>query len=280
MHHDVDPAAAAVAAAAAAAATSPPATYRLTIPPFYADEPKLWFSQVEGQFTIYGITNDALKFATIQAQLTQTFAREVSDIFLDPPATDKYATLKRELIKRLSKSQQEKTRLLLQGESLAGRAPTQFLRHLRSLAGTSVDDDVLRTIWMQSMPSDVQSILATMRGLPLEQVAETADEVMQTRRGSHPSSQVCSSSASAPPDEQNVGLKQQVMELTAVVAALARKIDENDRQGRRSDGRDQSRNRRQFRTRSKSRNLDYCWFHDRFGNQARNCKQPCAFSKN
>jgi len=35
----------------------------IKIPPFWADEPELWFAQLEGQFALGGITQDATKYA-------------------------------------------------------------------------------------------------------------------------------------------------------------------------------------------------------------------------
>lgn len=101
------------------------------VPPFWPEEPEIWFAQVEGQFSISGITNDATKFNYVISQLDNKFSREVKDVILNPPACDKYGKLKTELIKRLTASNEKKLKQLLMHEELGDRKPSQFLRHLK-----------------------------------------------------------------------------------------------------------------------------------------------------
>ncbi|GBP75397.1 hypothetical protein EVAR_34764_1 [Eumeta japonica] len=72
---------------------------RLTtkIPPFWPEEPIIWFAQVEGQFMNAGITADLTKYNYVIAQLDQTHLREVKDIIVNPPTTGKYEILKQSL---------------------------------------------------------------------------------------------------------------------------------------------------------------------------------------
>uniref|UniRef100_A0A6P7FJ12 Uncharacterized protein LOC114330710 isoform X1 n=1 Tax=Diabrotica virgifera virgifera TaxID=50390 RepID=A0A6P7FJ12_DIAVI len=71
------------------------------IPPFWPNDPEIWFLQVENQFTLANITSDATKFNYIVANLDTAYILEVRDIIVSPPATERYAKLKSELIKRL-----------------------------------------------------------------------------------------------------------------------------------------------------------------------------------
>ena len=59
-----------------------------------------------------------------------------------------YALLKAEMLKRFGESQLARTRRLLEGEQIGDRRPTQFLRHLRGLAGTAIPDNILRAMWL------------------------------------------------------------------------------------------------------------------------------------
>ncbi|XP_028142668.1 uncharacterized protein LOC114336493 [Diabrotica virgifera virgifera] len=113
------------------------------IPPFWPNDPEIWFLQVESQFTLANITSNSTKFNYIVANLETAYISEVRDIIVSPPATEKYVKLKAELIKRLSASQQQKIKRLLEHEELGDRRPSQFLRHLQSLAGTTVPDNIV-----------------------------------------------------------------------------------------------------------------------------------------
>lgn len=110
-------------------------------PPFWPDDPALWFAQLEGQFVLSNITVDATKFYYVASQLDHQYISEVRDIIKAPPATGKYEKLKTELLKRLSASQEKKVKQLLMHAELGDRKPSQFLRHLKDLADTVVSDD-------------------------------------------------------------------------------------------------------------------------------------------
>uniref|UniRef100_A0A5S6R653 C2H2-type domain-containing protein n=1 Tax=Trichuris muris TaxID=70415 RepID=A0A5S6R653_TRIMR len=104
------------------------------LPPFWADRPALWFAQVEAQFTVAGITQEATKFAYVVSQLEGRYAAEVEDIITNPPARNAYSHLRNELIRRVSVSTEQRVRQVLTEEMLGERKPSQFLRHLRSFA--------------------------------------------------------------------------------------------------------------------------------------------------
>ena len=109
--------------------------------------------------------------------LDAKFAHEVRDIIVNPPATGQYEKLKTELVKRLATTQEQKTRRLLEHEEIGDRKPSQFLRHLRSLAGTVVPDKVIRTLWLGRLPQTMQGILTTRKDDDLDATAELADAI-------------------------------------------------------------------------------------------------------
>ncbi|XP_028166075.1 uncharacterized protein LOC114356893 isoform X1 [Ostrinia furnacalis] len=147
------------------------------VPPFWPEEPAVWFAQIEGQFALSGINVDATKFYYVVSQLDHQYAAEVKDIIISPPANDKYEKLKSELIKRLTSSKESKIKQLLMHEELGDRKPSQFLRHLQSLSGTTVSDDLMRTIWSSRLPNNLQTIIALQKDSPLEAVADLVDHV-------------------------------------------------------------------------------------------------------
>ena len=89
--------------------TSEAAGISIKIPPFWAEQPALWFAQVEAQFLVAGITQDATKFGHVVGKLEGRYAIEVVDIITAaPPNSGKYDKLKAELIVPLSESQEKK----------------------------------------------------------------------------------------------------------------------------------------------------------------------------
>lgn len=158
------------------------------LPPFWKQNPSLWFAQAEAQFSIANITLELTKYSHVVSQLDEHFALEVEDILTNTPENNPYSTLKNELIKRLSLSQEQRIKQILVDEELGDRKPSQFLRHLRSLAGNGpVKDDLLRTIWCQRLPTYVQAILQTQsESVTLNNLANIADKVIEVQPASVP----------------------------------------------------------------------------------------------
>lgn len=231
------------------------------LPPFWPERPALWFAQVEAQFALCGVTNEITKFNYVVSQLEHRYAAEVEDIITSPPP-EPYRRLKEELVQRLSTSQEQRIRQLLTVEELGDRKPSQFLRHLRSLA-PAVPDDFLRSIWSGRLPTHLQSILASQPDSSLDSLSRLADRVHEVA----PQIAV----ATATPQHDHAELLQKIEELTHQVAAL-----QVSRGGR-------PRSRSSIRSSDRPRSRDtgdsgYCWYHSRFGYRAQQCRAPCSFS--
>lgn len=236
------------------------------IPPFWPEEPEVWFAQVESQFLISGISSDATKFNFITSQLDQEHARIVKDVIINPPASDRYEKLKYELIKRISQSREKRTLQLLQHEELGDRKPSQFLRHLKSLAGPEIPNDFLLTIWSSRLPPHVQTIVASQRKADIDDIADLADRVNDIVQP-----QVASTAVSQPS-----ALELKVEELTKRLDSFARSRRYSPH--RRSHYRQRSHSRHRSCSRERPDDHPHCWYNFSFGAKAKKCKSPCTFN--
>lgn len=240
------------------------------LPPFWHDRPALWFAQVEAQFTISGISTDQTKFDNVVAQLDSRVIGEVEDIILQPPPGDKYGRIKSELIRRLSTSEEQRVRQLVSDEELGDRRPSQFLRHLRSLAGTALtDENLLRQLWMRRLPQHLQAILAAQAELSLGKIAELADKILEVSPGMaapRPSAVFSASTSTVSPSSLD-DITRRLDELTNKVAALTA-----DR------SRDRSRSRTNQRDRSQTPGKNkMCFYHRKYDAKAVKCVKPCTW---
>lgn len=238
------------------------------IPAFLPNSPDLWFWQIESQFRNNGITADQTKFDTVLGSLDANCLEALSDLMRNPPTQDKYETLKRKLISEYSESSHKKLQRLLQGVELGDLKPSTLLRKMKELAGSSMTDDTVESLWLSKLPQTTRAIVASIP-TNLSSKAETADQIMDLTR-----IDTCSSLSSAPPKP----------EIEHTVFEMAKKMDLLLSQDRSRSHRSPSRTRRfsrdRPRRRSMSRNHDQCWYHHRFGDNAKNCQEGCKHFKN
>ncbi|CAF4890899.1 unnamed protein product [Pieris macdunnoughi] len=140
--------------------------------PFWPEEPAVWFAQIEGSFALSGV-----KYNYVRGQLENRYAADVKDILIHPTPSGKYEKLKSELIKRLSASREKELTQLLMQEELRDRRPSAFLRQLQHLAGPSIPDDFIKTVWTRRLPGNIKIVVASQPESSLSALADLADNV-------------------------------------------------------------------------------------------------------
>lgn len=249
-------------------AAGPPLVQRIAVrlPAFWFDKPAVWFAQAEAQFALSNIRAELTKYYHVISNLDVRAASEVEDIINAPPAELPYTNLRRTLIERLSSSEEQRVRQLLHDEELGDRKPSQFLRHLKSLAGPIViQPNLLRQLWLRRLPTQVQTVLATRPELSLEQISDLADKIVEI-------STLPAVHAVAPAQ----GEVDQSVSSEILIALKNLSLEVNELRSRRDRTPQRSRDSRsRSRRRSNSRSDKLCWYHSRFGDKARRCLSPC-----
>ncbi|GFQ93670.1 uncharacterized protein TNCT_139151 [Trichonephila clavata] len=211
----------------------------------------------------------------------------VSDILFKPPATDKYNELKVRLIAEFSDSANKQIRKLLSELQLGDDKPSHLLRKMRVLAsGTSLNDDFLKTLWLQRLPSEIQSILSVSLET-LENLAKLADKIAEV--GTDPFLNVSvmdkskSSNPALPtnhPEDLPNPLHQEVVALRQQVDALSQKFQRFS--GWKSSNRSRTRSnfsRNTTRSLEREGSSEIC-YHSKFGRHTKRCRSPCRYGKN
>lgn len=233
------------------------------IPPFWVEEPAVWFSQIEHSFILSGIKDDDTKFYYVTSNLENRYAAEVKDIITNPPAKGKYENLKSELIKRVSTSREKQLQQLISHEEMGDRRPSQFLRHLQHLAGPSYPEEFLRATWTSRLPINLQTAIAMRPETSLEALANMADAVHEL---APPIPQVASTDASS----SNAGIAEEL-------AKMSRQIEALSFNSRRKPRRNYQGGHNEMRSQSNYRKFPICFYHYKFGSKANNCQKPCDF---
>ena len=244
----------------------------LKVPPFSGKNVKLWFAQLEAQFTSHNIKSEKTKFAHIAGQLEPDIAERVADIIIAPPDPDTYTQLKNRLTQELEESEQEKLRNFLDKMPIGDRKPTVLLRQMKNYAGEKVTDEFLQELFLQRLPSHVRAILATVKGSNTQSLADTADKIMESIQ-----SPSIAAISSAPPATNSTDLL--IASLAKQVAALTTAVQSLTTNKFPQRGRSRNRSPSHNRSRENSENRDICWYHRKFKDNATKCTSPCKYTK-
>lgn len=236
----------------------------------------LWFFQLDSWFANNNIHADQIKFNTLIGLMDTATMVHVYHVVANPPLNDtKYAALREELKKLFSDSMQQRYQKLINaGELGVGQKPSMRLNQLRRFAEPGISDQLLKQIWMSQLPREAQGILLVANELPLEDLARKADDIVQGLTASR-----VAAVSSAPQEPKYVE------ELRAMIEKLSKEVKASRSRSQTPGGeRGRSKSRSTSEKRETSKDEDLCYYHNRFGDESRNCRKTCKlfdeFQKN
>lgn len=250
---------------------------------FDIDDPQNWFVSFEANLRIHNVQKE-LRYdyllCALNAKARAPIAHQL-DATPDHPE-QQYDWLKELLISGHTKSRKEKLQQLLQGERIGDRKPTQFLAHLRQLAPESMDDELVREFWWKELSPTARAILSAVDKANTRQLAEAADSVYaELTERLRVEAVRPSNSEKGHPDST---VERRLVEMTEILAGLTTEVRKlitaTQERSSRSRSRDPQK-RPTSRARSSSpRTTQLCFYHQRYKDKARSCKEPCSFPKN
>ena len=200
--------------------------------------------------------------------------------------------MKRILLAAFGMYEFERVRKLTDRIQIGDRKPGDVLRELQDL-GTTADERILKTLWLQRLPPEMAAALSTSIGLPINDLRSMANSMhsfMQNQPVAQVTTEKVRSTQNTRPTSSDFVLGEllsSIKELVSVVrdqhastiSAISRGIGEHRS---RSVQRDSFRVPR-FRSQSRDSELDdqgRCWYHWKFGERAHKCKTGCTFASN
>ena len=149
----------------------------LKLPNFWTTQPDVWFAQAEAQFNIRGDT----KYYYVVAALDQDTAQRLLDTLQNPPTTNKYSSLKDQLLKAYGFSRRERASKLLDITSLGDRKPSALLAEMRALSGGHTNCMLFEELFLRALPHDIRLQLAEVDFSDIDKVGERADAFWHTK---------------------------------------------------------------------------------------------------
>lgn len=271
----------------------------MRIPAFWRERARLWFCQFEAATSDLHKSSSQLAQMVI-AQLERQDIEQIADLLYNPPAPDKYyETLKTRLISVYEDSDDRQLQKLLSEVELGDLKPTQLLRRMKSLAREKVPDSTLQLMWTNHLPPHVRSVLAVSESFSnktaLDELALLADKMLENTSSTHVS-------AVEPSTSRNNSTHQYLVEEIKKLSLEVAELKNNNWNHRRNYHQNYNNTYRSpYRNRSRSVTSPhriirsplnnaadappspppppYCYYHRRFGTNARKCTSPCDFKK-
>jgi hypothetical protein len=213
----------------------------LKLPSFWTADPEMWFVHVEGLFATRAtpITLDATKYGYLVSALDQQVIHRLRRKILDAPEADKYDHLKAALLKAYGLTEEQKAFRLAGITTLAtGMKPTALLDEMEGLA-ESVTSKAFELHFRRAMPPEVTKCLAGQSFHSISDFATAADRVIEDLALLQPTD-------------------------GATMAAV-------DTASRRST-------RPSRPVTDNAQTGPYCFYHNKFRQQARKCRAPCQWA--
>lgn len=252
------------------------------IPPMWKSNITVWFVQVEANFSVAQINNDLTKYNYLIASIDTETLSAVTDLIVNPPDVDKYQTLKNRIIQEFSDTQSQQIRKLLSELTLGDKKPSVLLRQMSELAQNSVTKEFLKTIWLERLPTHTQAILS-VSSAELTELAILADKINEIK--TEPAAYAITKVPDTTLNEKNdqiAELQSQIKQLSIQIAKISGARTSRPYFRNRSNYRYKS-NTRRGESRSPRRNQTnerFCFYHAKFGKNARKCREPCTFEQN
>lgn len=228
-------------------APAPVAAVSIKVPPFWPEQPSVWFSQLESQFVIKNITSQHTKFAYVVANLTQEVAVRIPDIIATPPAAP-YDTIKARLVSMFDLSDYQKAEVLVNLPAMGDQKPTVLMDKMLHLLPAGHEPCFLfKFLFLQRLPADLRVHLMNSVSDPPRDLAHKADILWAAR--SAPSLHAVSQVQEVEPCFD--------AEVHALPARRQRSAQSPPVSARSGQG--------------------FCWYHAKYGSKAHKCESPCSW---
>ena len=241
---------------------------------FTKENPQAWFTYFNSLCDRNGLLNNQAKIDALVPRLDSNTFLSVQPM-LD--GTHSFGDIKDFLVNKFARPLDQQLQELLQLPSLGDLKPSDFLEQARSaVSGDDMSDAVLCEILMMKLPTEVQTTLSVILGSPLNEFAAAADTAM--RRFSAPL--VSSINSSTPRFSQNNHDVRPLNIEKPHNLPHSSSIRHNRPRHNFIPSRDFGGNK--FRSCKPGFYRDsnqLCFYHARFGRNARKCVTPCNWKQ-
>ena len=277
---------------------------RPELPPWDPKNLEAWICRVENAFVRASITEAKDKFAHLESVISVDLHPTINKFFNGTASKENFDSLLAFLRERYGRTKEQKVRATLEGVRRNGRLPTDLMALLKDQVDDITIEDILKVHLYSELPQSVRENLADkLESLNSDELAKAADAFFDhdgALRASNNRSVNAVSTDSAESEPLFTPAFDETLQDISDINAVHNRNNRSSNNGSNGRGgynnnrsgrqRSQSANRQGSRSdsaRSQSRpkpvsnaptNPDHCFFHQKWGAEARNCRAPCSFS--
>lgn len=242
------------------------------LPPFSQVDPALWFIQAEVSMRNSRIAAEHTKADTVLAALDVEVLGCVRDIITaDPAPANIYEQIKTRIIATYAPSDEAKLRKLLRGQVGTDGKPSLILSRLRGLNDGNVENNVIKSIFLDQLPREHRAILVATGVTDLNRLAEAADRMADSALGTDLNASAVSKINMPPPE------KTELQQLITSMTILSKKIEKLEKKwNSRSRSQSNSRRRRLSNSPNRGGTSSLCAAHTKYPNNPTSCREWCA----
>ena len=243
---------------------------KVELPDFWEKHPHLWFARAEEEFSLKGISQDSTRYSYLVARLPESVAARVHDELMAKDDKLPYTVLKARLLTTFSPSDYQRGEQILDLPASHAEKPSVTMDRMLSLLPQDVSRAqpgfLFRTLFLRKMPPDIRILLSDEKSLSMRDLALKADVFWASR----PAAAAAACVAAVPPplefsdEAPGVAHGSYTVPAAPATAHSAHAVPAGAAQAAASVS-------------AVSPPNSLCFYHDRFGAQARKCEPGCSY---
>ena len=269
---------------------------RPELPPFDHKNIEAWIRRTENAFTRAEVKEARDKFAHLESVISVDLHPSINAFFSGSATQAQYNEFLAFLRKRYGRTKQQKVKAATEGVRRGGRLPVDLAAMIHEQFDDVTVEDLKKAHFMAEMPQTVRNLLADKQdNMSLDELAESANSHFNqdgSLRASNPQISAINPNASSAEGACHQPIAPEIFTPPFDDGTAASQSDINaiNRPGNYNTNRANSRSRKPSRprgapSRSSSRpeanrnstsNPNYCWLHNKHGDNANYCKPPCS----
>ena len=140
------------------------------LPSFDKIEPEAWFAVADANFALRKVMDSTTRYYYVLSKLDATTLRKLSAFLKQPRGEDPYQEVRRRLCRTFKPSLEKKLNTLLAITNMGDEPPMEFGLELQRLLGSATTDDILKRIFIHTVPLSIATAIRGCRAKKFEEL--------------------------------------------------------------------------------------------------------------